>query len=49
MTNINTETLDDIAKAVGVHNFLDSILVRLDSQTVQDILIEIIIENGLDI
>lgn len=49
MYKINIHTVDKLTEALGVHIFLDVVLNKLDAQTAQEIVSDIIKENGLEV
>lgn len=44
----NTELLDNLTEALGVHQFLDAVLARLDNNTYEAIVADILKDNGLE-
>jgi hypothetical protein len=42
-------TIDNLANALGVHQLLDAITERVDGQTLDTILKDIMLQNGLEV
>ena len=45
---VNNVLIDSLADVLGVHNLLDAVLNRLDKEQAEEILQDILQENGLE-
>ena len=45
---VDNVLVDSLADVLGVHNLLDAVLIRLDTEQAEEILQDILQENGLD-
>lgn len=45
---VDNVLVDSLADVLGVHNLLDAVLIRLDTEQAEEILQDILQENGLE-